>query len=57
MSEKLKQFIEDARSKGMSDDALRDTLFGNGWDKNLVIRTMYGVDIPNPDTELENQID
>ena len=53
MSEKLKQFIEEARKKGMPDDAIRQNLMDNGWDKNVVVKTMYDVDTPKPENEIE----
>ncbi len=53
MSEKLKQFITDSRKNGVPDDALRETLIDNGWDKNLVVKTMYNIEVPKPDNDLE----
>ncbi len=53
MSENLKTFIEESRKKGVPDDALRETLMDNGWDKNLVVKVMYDIETPKPANEIE----
>lgn len=53
MSNKLTDFIEESRKKGVPDEAIKEVLTDNGWDKKLVIKSMYEVEAPVPEAENE----
>ena len=41
-----KQFIDEARAKGMDDDKIRDLLTGNGWSAGQVDSALNGLTVP-----------
>jgi hypothetical protein len=53
MSDKLTGFIEESRKKGVPDEAIKETLVDSGWDKKLVVKSMYDVEAPVPEADFE----
>lgn len=51
----VQSFVEEARKKGLSDDAIRDALRAKGWDNALIEPAILGLDVPAAPSEQPNQ--
>lgn len=47
----IQSFVEEARKKGLSDDAIRDALRAKGWDAALIEPAILGLDVPAAPSE------
>lgn len=48
-------FVEEARKKGLSDDAIRDALRAKGWDAALIEPALLGLDVPTASIDQPSQ--